>query len=84
VNSRHRKTLEAIFAEPARANIEFAAIEKLLVALGGLVIEGWGSRVRFAFGDRIVSFHRPHPQREAKLYQVEAVRAFLAEMKVKP
>ncbi len=84
MNSRHRKTLEAIFATPTKANIEFIAIEKLLVALGGVVVEGRGSRVRFAFGDKIVSFHRPHPQKEAKPYQVEAAREFLERMGFKP
>jgi hypothetical protein len=48
------------------------------------VIEGRGSRVRFAFGDKIVSFHRPHPQKEAKPYQVEAAREFLERMGFKP
>ncbi|EKD83255.1 MAG: HicA protein [uncultured bacterium] len=84
MNSKHQKTLEAIFATPTKANIEFGAIEKLFIALGGVVIEGRGSRVRLAFGDKIVSFHRPHPQKEAKPYQVEAAREFLERMGFKP
>ena len=84
MNSKHQKTLEAIFAIPTKANIEFGAIEKLFIALGGVVIEGRGSRVRLAFGDKIVSFHRPHPQKEAKPYQVEAAREFLERMGFKP
>lgn len=84
MNSRHQKTLEAIFAVPTRANIEFSALEKLFVALGGVLIEGRGSRVRFAFGEKIVSFHRPHPQKEAKPYQIEAAREFLERMGFKP
>ena len=75
MNSRHQKTLEAIFAVPTRANIEFSAVEKLFVALGGVLIEGRGSRVRF---------HRPHPQKEAKPYQIEAAREFLERMGFKP
>ena len=84
MNSKNKKTLEAIFATPTRANIEFSAIEKLFIALKGTIIEGRGSRVRFAFGDRIVSFHRPHPQKEAKPYQVEIAREFLERMGFKP
>ena len=84
MNSKHQKTLEAIFATQTKANIEFGAIEKLFIALGGVVIEGRGSRVRLAFGDKIVSFHRPHPQKEAKPYQVEAAREFLERMGFKP
>lgn len=84
MNNKHRKTLEAIFAAPTKTNVEFSAIEKLFVALGGIVIEGRGSRVRFAFGEKIVSFHRPHPQKEAKPYQLEAAREFLERMGLKP
>ncbi|EKD81701.1 MAG: hypothetical protein ACD_39C01680G0001, partial [uncultured bacterium] len=29
MNSKHQKTLEAIFATPTKTNIEFSAIEKL-------------------------------------------------------
>ncbi len=84
MNSRHQKTLEAIFATPTKTNIDFSALEKLFIALGGTVIEGRGSRVRFAFGSKIVSFHRPHPQKEAKPYQVEAAREFLERIGFKP
>ncbi|OGK10292.1 MAG: pilus assembly protein HicB [Candidatus Riflebacteria bacterium GWC2_50_8] len=84
MNSKHQKTLEAIFATPTKTNVEFSAIEKLFVALGGIVIEGRGSRVRFAFGDKIASFHRPHPQKEARPYQVEAAREFLERIGFKP
>lgn len=84
MNSKHQKTLEAIFATPTKTNIEFSAIEKLFIALGGAVIEGRGSRVRFTFGGKIVSFHRPHPQKEAQTYQVEAAREFLERMGFKP
>jgi hypothetical protein len=48
------------------------------------VIEGSGSSVSFRHGDEIEYFHRPHPEKEAKRYQVRAVRAFLARIGVKP
>ena len=84
MNSKHKKTLEAVFATPTKTNIEFKAIEKLFVALGGTAIEGRGSRVSFAFGENLASFHRPHPQKEAKPYQVDAAREFLERMGFKP
>lgn len=84
MNSKHQKTWSAIFATPTKTNIEFSAIEKLFIALGGVAIEGRGSRVRIAFNDKIVSFHRPHPQKEARPYQVEAAREFLERMGFKP
>ena len=84
MNNKHRKTLEAVFAKPTRANIDFHDMEKLLIAVGGILIEGDGSRIRFAFGEKIVSFHRPHPEKEAKRYQIETVREVLEGMGVKP
>lgn len=44
MNSKHRKTLAAIFKEPVSATIDWADIEGLLVAVGCTVIEVNGSR----------------------------------------
>jgi len=84
VKTKHLKTLEAIFAKPTTATLEWARIETLFVAAGCIVIEGRGSRVRFAHGVRIATFHRPHPAKEAKPYQVDEARAFLELIGVKP
>ena len=43
MNSKHRKTLEAIFSKPTLGGIKFVDIEALVVALGGEVVEGAGS-----------------------------------------
>jgi hypothetical protein len=47
MHSRHRKTLAAIFSNPAPKTLVWADIESLLSAVGCEVIEGDGSRVRF-------------------------------------
>jgi len=49
-------------------------IESLFVVLGAKAIEGRGSRVRFLLNDAVGTFHRPHPQKEAKAYQVRDAR----------
>lgn len=54
------------------------------MAVGCERVEGRGSRVRFVHTGRIVTFHRPHPTKEAKPYQVEGARAFLDQLGVKP
>jgi len=59
-------------------------IESLFVALGAQTIEGNGSRVRFELNGIIATFHRPHPAKEAKPYQVKDARAFLENAGVKP
>jgi HicA toxin of bacterial toxin-antitoxin, len=84
MNSKHRRTLAAVFADPVPASIEWAAIEGLLIAVGCAVIEGSGWRVRFVRGDAIVTFHRPHPAKEAKRYQVRDAREYLIRLGVKP
>ena len=84
MKSTHRKTLAAIFTDPVSGTIEWAAVESLLCAAGARVIEGRGSRVRFEKGGQIETFHRPHPSKEAKRYQVRAARAFLERIGVTP
>lgn len=83
VNSRHRKTLQAIYLEPVSRNIEWRKIEALLLALGCELIEGSGSRVGFKKDDLRAYFHRPHPGKEAKPYQVRATREFLFKLGVR-
>lgn len=84
MNNRHRKTLAAVFKDPVSGSIEWADIEKLLVAAGARTIEGRGSRVRFEAGREVVTFHRPHPAKEAKRYQVRDAREFLERIGVTP
>jgi hypothetical protein len=84
VNSKQSKTLAALFAEPASATIAWASIESLLVAVGCQVVEGAGSRVRFVYGEVVATFHRPHPEKEAKRYQVRDAREFLTKIGVTP
>jgi hypothetical protein len=86
VNNRHRKTLAAIFAEAPPVSLDWAAIEALFVAAGCDVVEGSGSRVRFVHvhGGVVASFHRPHPGKEAKRYQIRDAREFLTRIGVAP
>ena len=84
MNNTQRKTLEAIFSTPTPNSLEWARMETLLVALGCVVIEGNGSRVRFELGGVVGTFHRPHPGEEAKPYQVRDAKLFLTEAGVKP
>ena len=89
MNSKQRKTLENIFSRPIPKNLSWGDIESLLRAVGCKVVEGEGSRVSFRYmiehenrlneviqGD----FHRPHPGKEAKPYQVKKAAAFLAKI----
>ena len=84
MNNKHRKTLLIVFADLVSAAVEWSATERLLVAVGARVIEGSGSRVRFVKDGEVETFHRPHPAKEAKRYQVRAARAFLQRLGITP
>lgn len=84
MNSRHLKTLKAVFTDPISGAITWKSIEGLLVAAGCRTVEGAGSRVRFEKNGVIASFHRPHPAKEAKRYQVRDAREFLIKIGVTP
>ncbi len=77
MNKSHQKTLDAIFQKPLPASLEWRRVEALLLACGAELIEGAGSRVRFVLNDVVATFHRPHPQKEAKAYQLKDARIFL-------
>ena len=84
MNAKHRRTLQAIFARPERADIAWRDIESLLTALGAEISEGSGSRVRIALHDVRAVFHRPHPQKETNKGAVKSMRRFLQEAGVEP
>lgn len=84
MNATQRKTLIAIFTDPVANSLEWRRIEALLVTIGCRVIEGNGSRVRFEKDGIIGTFHRPHPAKEAKPYQVRDARQFLERLGVQP
>jgi len=84
VKGKHQKILDAIFITPTKANIKFSDIESLLVSLEGRVKEGAGSRMSVTISSRTAYFHRPHPGKEAKKYQVENTREFLQSLGVEP
>jgi hypothetical protein len=81
---KHRVTLEAVFATPARASIAWRDIEALFVACGAEISEGQGSRVRVALHGVRAVFHRPHPQKETDKGAVKSVRRFLTEAEITP
>ena len=80
MNSRHRKTLGAVMADPVNGNIGWVRIEALLVALECRVIEGPGSAVTFEYKSHKANFHRPHPGKEALRYRIKATREFLKKI----
>ena len=77
MNSKHTQTLRSVFAKPIEGNIKFSDIGALVVALGGEVREGDGSRVALLLNGGVKHAYRPHPGKEAKRYQVKEIKEWL-------
>jgi hypothetical protein len=83
MNSRHRKTLQAVFKDPVQSYIVWSDIEALFRQVG-TVSEGADSRVRVEINSVRAVFHRPHPQKETDKGAVSSVRKFLQNAGVTP
>ena len=80
MNSKHKKVLKSIFTNPIPSSIQSKDIEKLLIAVGCIVSEGRGSRVRFKKNNIFAIFHRPHPKKETDKGAVLSVRDYLTKI----
>jgi hypothetical protein len=81
---KHRRTLSAVFDNPVRSDVPWKDIERLIIALGGEVSEGRGSRVRIYLNGIRAVFHRPHPHKEIDKGALKSVRRFLKEAGITP
>ena len=84
VVGKHERTLQSIFADPVRANINWSQIESMLKHHGAEISRGKGSRVRIALKGVRAVFHRPHPRKEADKGTVRSMQRFLTEAGVVP
>jgi hypothetical protein len=84
MRGRHRNTLQAVFADPVRANVPWTDIEAMFIAAGAAISEGRGSRVRVNLNGVDAVFHRPHPAKETDRGALKSVRRFLREAGVMP
>lgn len=82
MNKKHQITLEWIKAKPERSDIPWMDIERLVIALGGEISEGRGSRVRIYLNGVRAVFHRPHPKRVTDKGAVSSMRRLLREAEV--
>ena len=85
MNSKHRKTLDAIFSDPVRSNIHYKDLEAMFAGLGADVYaDRAGSRVAVVLNARKYSYHRPHPENEIGRKTVRDVRDFLTAAGIEP
>lgn len=81
---KHQKTLEAIFAHPVSANVQWRAIESLFSELGAEISEREGSRVAVILFGEVRVFHRPHPSPTTDKGAVASIRKWLEQHGVEP
>ncbi|WP_338463547.1 type II toxin-antitoxin system HicA family toxin [Franconibacter daqui] len=84
LRKKHHHTLCQVFASPVSTAIKWQDIEMLIIALGGEVSMGRGSRVRFLLNDSVAHFHRPHPDPTTDKGAVLGLRHWLQEQGVMP
>lgn len=77
MNRKSQRTLEAIFARPTPANIQWRDIQALFVELGGEITEREGSRVGVYLFGEVRVFHRPHPSPDTDKGAVASIRRWL-------
>lgn len=81
---KNRRILEAIYATPTRGGIVFSDIESLVLALGGVVREGAGSRIVLELEETRRYLTRPHPGKEAKKYQIKELGEWFHQLEIFP
>jgi hypothetical protein len=81
---KHQKTLDAIYARPVSANIQWRDIEALFVELGADISEREGSRIAVVLFDEIRVFHRPHPSPDTDKGAIASIRKWFEQHGVTP
>lgn len=81
---KHQKSLDAVYARPVSANIQWRDIEALFIELGAEIREREGSRIAVVLFDEVRVFHRPHPSPDTDKGAVASIRKWLEQHGVAP
>ena len=81
---KHHKTLDAIYARPVSANIQWRDIEALFIEMGADISEREGSRIAVVLFDEVRVFHRPHPSPDTDKGAVASIRKWFEQHGVAP
>lgn len=84
MSRKHEKTLEALFADPIRANISWNDVVSALSSLGVESHPLRGSKVAFVFNGTRHVIHKPHPGNQLKKPVVRAFREFCVAAGIGP
>ncbi len=84
VKRKHIKTVQAIFAHPITANLQWRDIESLFIALGAKIEEREGSRIAVILFDQVQVFHRPHPSPNTDKGAIASIKRWLVANDLTP
>jgi len=84
MNKKHLRTLQAIHARPASANLRWRDVEALFIALGADVSERESSRVAVILFQEVRVLHRPHPSPMTDKRAIASIRDWLDLHGVRP
>jgi len=82
MNHRHRKTLQALFAHPISANIDFKEVQHVLEELGAEIDNKSGARIGVTLKGHSAAFH--HANHSLTKDEVVQVRKFLETCGISP
>ena len=84
LRTRHRRTLNRIFAKPTPSDIRWDEAVSLLRALDVEITQRAGSRVCIARGGVRLIIHRPHPRPYLSQETARGIATFLSGLGVEP
>lgn len=84
MSNKHRATLEAIFHEPPKTNLQWREVQSLLEHLGASVEASHGARFRVLLNKHEFFLHHPHHSNEFSRQAIKDLRTFLAGAGVSP
>lgn len=82
MNHHHRKVLQALFAHPVSANIDFKEVVHVLEALGAEIDNKAGNRIGVKLNGHSAAF--THPHHDLPKDEVAQIKKFLTQCGVDP
>lgn len=84
MKNKHKEILSKLYEVPTRSDISWDEVVKLFEALGAVIIQGNGSRIKIQYEESPLFMHKPHPGKWLKKYMVKKVQQFLQEKGIEP
>ncbi len=80
--SKKDKLIKKFLELPAKKDLTFNELDRLLVSCGFIKIDGAGSAVKFYHKEKdiLINLHKPHPSNILKVYLIKQIQIKLREV----